>query len=162
MFKVGDKVKCIVSGGSSGLLFNNHIYTVKDITCTCIRLNNVPCLWSSGRFELVKEEEVKPLDLSKKYVNRDGDNVELFAFKDDRYWGRTKHSTAWYSQSWPKYDHGLSVKKERIKRTYWLVHHANGENSAYTTEKAANYWENHPPILAITGPHTVEFEVEEK
>jgi len=162
MFKVGDRVRCMDDSGAKHRLIKNNIYTVTSVTDAFVRLNNENIGWYPYRFALVKEEEVKLLDLSKKYVDRYNNEVELFAHKDGRYWGRSKIVSGWTEGSWSEYNHGLSVKKEKIKREYWLVHHVNGENSAYTTEKAANYWEKHPHILAITGPHTVEFEVEEK
>lgn len=165
MFKVGDKVRCIDNSGVYQWLTKNNIYTVSSVANGSVRVNNQAGPWFSHRFELVKEEEVKPLDLSKKYVDSNGATVELFAHKDGRYWGRSKIVSGWTEGSWSEYNHGLSVKKEKIKREYWLVHFNDGMGSSHwgvTAEKTANSEKTLRNVLAVTGPHYVEFEVEEK
>lgn len=165
MFKVGDRVRCIDDRCAKPRLIKNNIYTVTSVTNEFVRLNNENNGWYPYRFALVKEEEVKPLDLSKEYVDSNGATVELFAHKDGRYWGRSKIVSGWTEGSWPEYNHGLSVKKERIKRTYWLVHLKSGEGLSYwssAAERLINLQKRDENVLAITGPHYVEFEVEEK
>jgi hypothetical protein len=110
------------------------------------------------------------ISMDKQYKTRDGREVELFAIRDDRVYGRERDSSGddWRSNSWPlsNIDAYLIEVRPTVTRTVWLVHfgpaslHCAAAGHA-TQEAAASYAkqceQNYDELLAITGPHTITF-----
>jgi len=101
------------------------------------------------------------IEMGKQYRTLDGREVEIFAVKDGRVWGREKDGRGtWVSNSWDinNVSPYLVEVKPEITRTVFLVHEHKRCPSAFQNKADAETWAklSDRPI-AITGPHTVTF-----
>lgn len=104
-----DKVKCINHRDSNSLLLDKT-YTVEDVNQygniqvreTFDEKRVLAHYYKPERFEMVLARKSK-IDLSKKYKTREGKEVKLLAFSDDRSYpllGQIKLDGVWTNETW--------------------------------------------------------------
>jgi hypothetical protein len=101
------------------------------------------------------------LDLSKRYLTPNSKlEVELFALRDDYYYGRYKSSFngVWTPARWSvETVKEFTEVKPKHTKTYWLAHYRQGGTVVVSDLEKAG-WTICNYIAAITGPYTVTFE----
>lgn len=119
------------------------------------------------------------IEMGKQYRTRVGYDVRIYAIDAGgalSVHGAIKGSTKWFTAEWTAEGHApnredekhdLIEQKPKITRTYWLVHFGRPTISTQRTgsvlasyEDAKSYAADRSEYgdIAITGPHTIEFE----
>ena len=112
------------------------------------------------------------IDINKKYVTRDGREVRIYATdgglencithgaakNKSGYW----ESASWYTAHGGYYDDGVPHQydlievRQKITRTYWLIHWRKGDSSICFFQPI-DPASMAPECIAITGPHEITF-----